>query len=59
MTLINLSLLIFILGRLFRSTTLTLLVLSTLYIQFGKFWILPKIRPPTDTEDPKLEASSF
>ncbi len=50
---------IVVLGGLFTSTALTLLVLPALYIQFGKFLVPPKIRLPTDTESTELEATSF
>jgi Cu/Ag efflux pump CusA len=48
---------IVVLGGLFTSTALTLLVLPALYIQFGKF-LVPKITQlPTDTEVTDIEAA--
>ncbi|MBD2605737.1 CusA/CzcA family heavy metal efflux RND transporter [Scytonema hofmannii FACHB-248] len=41
---------IVVLGGLFTSTALTLLVLPALYIQFGKFLVPKKIQPTINTE---------
>jgi Cu/Ag efflux pump CusA len=41
---------IVVLGGLFTSTALTLLVLPALYIQFGKFLVPKKTQPTINTE---------